>query len=90
MVPERPEPGRIEQDEAGPDHADSIDDAGKRRRRAAIASADGSLRAENLVASAESDRDAELWIDGRITADEAVRRAIRRHHRGGPASAGKP
>jgi len=66
------------------------EDAETARRRAAMASATGSLRAENLVPSAESDHDAELWISGRITADEAVRRAVERHRHRAPGSSEQP
>ncbi|MFI5530473.1 type II toxin-antitoxin system Phd/YefM family antitoxin [Kitasatospora sp. NPDC051853] len=49
------------------------------RRREAVASAAGSLRAEGLHASSAAEADADDYAHGRITADELVERAANRY-----------
>ncbi|MCX4761570.1 hypothetical protein OG562_11380 [Streptomyces sp. NBC_01275] len=51
--------------------------SGRAARRAAVASATGSVEAEGLRASEASDRDTEAYVKGDLDADTLVARAIR-------------
>lgn len=52
---------------------------GRTARRRAVESATASLAQEGLRASAESDRDAEAYVNGELSAEEAVARAVERY-----------
>ncbi|MBT2528117.1 hypothetical protein J7E91_22535 [Streptomyces sp. ISL-99] len=52
---------------------------GRTLRRAVVESATASLVMEGLRGSAESDRDAEAYVDGELSAEEAVARAVARY-----------
>ncbi|MBT2488212.1 type II toxin-antitoxin system Phd/YefM family antitoxin [Streptomyces sp. ISL-96] len=52
---------------------------GRTARRAVVESATASLALEGLRASAESDRDAEAYVNGELNAEEAVALAVARH-----------
>lgn len=52
---------------------------GSHTRRAAVESATGSLAAEGLRPSAESDRDVEEYVQGSLSAEDMVVRAVARH-----------
>ncbi|MEU3460041.1 type II toxin-antitoxin system Phd/YefM family antitoxin [Streptomyces sp. NPDC006733] len=52
---------------------------GRQQRREAAESATGSIEAEGLRASAESDRDVEAYVRGGLSADEIVARALERY-----------
>ncbi|MET9965214.1 type II toxin-antitoxin system Phd/YefM family antitoxin [Streptomyces sp. NPDC006356] len=53
--------------------------SGRAARRAAVASATGSIEAEGLQASNASDRDTEAYVKGDLDVDTLVARAIARH-----------
>ncbi|MFE7271741.1 type II toxin-antitoxin system Phd/YefM family antitoxin [Streptomyces sp. NPDC057623] len=53
--------------------------SGRAARRAAVASATGSIEAEGLRASKASERDTEAYVTGDLDADALVTRAIARY-----------
>ena len=55
--------------------------SGRAARRAAVASATGSVEAEGLSTSEAADRDAEAYARGDLDADALVARAISRYER---------
>lgn len=61
---------------------------GRTARRAAVESATASLAAEGFRASPESDGDAEAYINGDLSADEAVARAVARYSKSAERRAG--
>ena len=62
--------------------------SGRAARRAAVASATGSIEAEGLHASEASDRDTEAYVKGDVDADTLVARAIARHRQTSERRAG--
>ncbi|MFE3638228.1 type II toxin-antitoxin system Phd/YefM family antitoxin [Streptomyces cellostaticus] len=62
--------------------------SGRAARRAAVASATGSIEAEGLHASEASDRDTEAYVKGDVDADTLVARAIARHRQASERRAG--
>lgn len=56
---------------------------GRSERRAAADSVSGSLAAEGLAPTPASDRDAEAYVRGELTAEEMAARAVARHRRSG-------
>ncbi|MCF4138030.1 hypothetical protein L1856_16895 [Streptomyces sp. Tue 6430] len=62
--------------------------SGRAARRAAVASATGSVEAEGLHASEASDRDTEAYVKGDLDADTLVARAIARHRQTSERRAG--
>ncbi|WP_328668759.1 hypothetical protein [Streptomyces sp. NBC_00328] len=62
--------------------------SGRAARRAAVASATGSIEAEGLHASNASDRDTEAYVKGDLDADTLVARAIARHRQTSERRAG--
>ncbi|MEU6226687.1 hypothetical protein [Streptomyces sp. NPDC047042] len=62
--------------------------SGRATRRAAVASATGSIEAEGLHPSDASDRDTEAYVKGDLDADTLVTRAIARHRQTSERRAG--
>ncbi|GGW73811.1 hypothetical protein GCM10010350_68070 [Streptomyces galilaeus] len=62
--------------------------SGRAARRAAVASATGSIEAEGLQASTASDHDTEAYVKGDLDADTLVARAIARHRQTSEQRAG--
>ncbi|MFI8303110.1 type II toxin-antitoxin system Phd/YefM family antitoxin [Streptomyces sp. NPDC085927] len=62
--------------------------SGRAARRAAVASATGSIEAEGLHASEASDHDTEAYMKGDLDADTLVARAVARHRQTSQRRAG--